>query len=89
MALMTCVNPDMYQVWPPFVRYPGISETAKTDLRAYAAAGNNVLPVPLFAGRSPLCHVPAPHACMYACLRAGSENWAHCSGAKLTLWIAF
>ena len=30
-------------VWPPFVRYPGISETAKTDLRAYAAAGNNVV----------------------------------------------
>ena len=30
-------------VWPPFVRYPGISETAKTDLRAYTAAGNNVV----------------------------------------------
>jgi hypothetical protein len=30
-------------VWPPFVRYPGMSETAKTDLRAYAAAGNNVV----------------------------------------------
>lgn len=30
-------------VWPPLVRYPGISETAKTDLRAYAAAGNNVV----------------------------------------------
>ena len=30
-------------VWPPFVRYPGISETARTDLRAYAAAGNNVV----------------------------------------------
>ena len=30
-------------VWPPLVRYPGLSETAKTDLRAYAAAGNNVV----------------------------------------------
>ena len=35
------------QVWPPFVRYPGMSETAKTDLRAYTAAGNNVWPRPL------------------------------------------
>jgi hypothetical protein len=25
------------------LRYPGLSETAKTDLRAYAAAGNNVV----------------------------------------------
>lgn len=39
-------------MWPPFVRYPGISETAKTDLRAYAAAGNNVSRHPLLPDSS-------------------------------------
>lgn len=30
-------------VFPPFESYPDISETGKTDLRAYVAAGNNVV----------------------------------------------
>jgi len=75
LLALTCGDSDMYQVWPPFVRYPGISETAKTDLRAYAAAGNNVLPVSLFA--------MSRRACMCACLRTESTRFRSLAGSAL------